>query len=143
MKNITRRKFIGAAAATAGATLALKSTALGKLTSSSARSRLAQLDWAAFSKFQNTAFTFSKPGVAPVTLTLATIEDSRPAKKRTWKAGQECFVLHFTGAPRLELPQSTYSVNHFMLGNFDLFITEGRRTGRVRTFFAVINRVTS
>lgn len=141
MKNITRRKFIGVAAASAGATLLLKSSALAELTPGSELSRLGQLDWTAFSACRNTSFTFSKLGLEPVTLTLASLEDSRSKKRRPTRG--ECFVLRFSGNPRAKLHQDTYEVNHATLGNFSLFITEGRRAGRSQTFFAVINRVTS
>jgi len=143
MKNVTRRKFLGAAAATAGAAFSLKANIFEQPTSLNGHARLAQLDWATFLKCRNTAFSFSMPGIEPVDLTLASVEDSRRAGKRARPAGQECFVLKFTSGVNSKLPQDTYDVNHSMLGDFKLFITEGRRMGRERTFFAVINRVTS
>ena len=56
----------------------------------------------------------------------------------------ECFVLTFTGPagggnPRLM--QNTYSVEHFALGRFDLFISEGALIGPDHVYTAVINRV--
>ena len=142
MKNITRRKFIGAAAATAGA-LSLNPSMLGSTTFASGHARLARLDWTAFTKYRNTVFTFSQIGIDPVGLTLTSVDDSRPARRRAWRAGQECFVLKFTGDAATELSQDTYNVSHSGLGDFQLFITEDRRSGRTRTFYAVINRVTS
>jgi hypothetical protein len=143
MKNITRRKFIGAAAATAGAAISLNSTTLGKLAPSSSYGRLARLDLTTFSKYQNTIFTFSKLGVDPVNLMLASVDDSRPAKVGRRRPGEECFVLRFIGKTSKELPQDTYDVHHSMLGDFKLFITEGQIVGRTGAFVAVINRITS
>jgi hypothetical protein len=143
MKNVTRRKFIGAAAATAGAAFALNSNTLGRLVPGNAHARLAGLDLTTFSKYQNTIFTFSKLGIDPVNLSLASVKDSRPTRTRARRSGEECFVLKFTGKTRTELPQDTYDVHHQILGDFKLFITEGQVAGNTGTFFAVINRITS
>ena len=142
MKNITRRKFIGAAAATAGAALSLNSTTLGTLTPSNTYNSLARLDWMTFSRYQNTNFRFSKLGIGQVNLTLDSVEDTRQTSENAGRSGEECFVLKFTGN-RTELLQDTYDVKHSALGNFKLFITEGRTEGSTRTFLAVINRVTA
>jgi hypothetical protein len=142
MKNITRRKFIGAAAATAGAAFSLNSTTLGTLTPSNTYNSLARLDWTTFSRYQNTNFRFSKLGIGQVNLTLDSVEDTRQASESPGASGEECFVLRFAGN-RAELLQDTYDVKHSALGNFKLFITEGQTEGSTRTYLAVINRITS
>jgi hypothetical protein len=51
--------------------------------------------------------------------------------------------MRFQGPYDNVLSQNTYSVNHFNLGDFDLFITDGGRKGREQYYTAVINRLIS
>ena len=146
--SITRRKFLAVVPAAAGAVLSLKGTVLGQTGEVLEGVRvladeLSRLGWNDFHQFQNTEFVFSGLGVQNVPLTLAAMEDSRPAGKRKWGAGQECFVLKFTASRRDVLKQDTYDVSHFRLGDFRLFITPGPPSKREQSYYAVINRVTT
>jgi hypothetical protein len=54
-----------------------------------------------------------------------------------------CFVLTFKGtADSRRLEQNTYPVEHFALGRFDLFISEGNLVDNEYVYTAVINRTT-
>ena len=146
---ISRRKFIGAAPVIAGAVLGIKSIAFGQkagpapLLPPIGIDQLSWLSWSSFYPYQNTEFTF-RSGGEDVPLTLAAMVDTKPQnleRIRTKKG--ECFILKFIGSARLPLTQGTYDVNHFLLGDFRLFITEGGRVKRNNYYIAVINRVVS
>ena len=144
MNRFTRRKFIGTAVA-AGAVVASGIDVVGQIASitldARGRDALTKLGWDAFLPFVNTDFTFGQ-GQNAVTLRLVEIKDSRPLGSKARSVGQENFVLKFTGAGRSPLKDGTYSVNHFNLGDFDLFITNAGQRGRLNVYTAVINRVT-
>ena len=150
---ISRRNFIVAAPVIAGAVLGLKSVVFGQKAATrgglyeipemAATDTLSKLSWASFYPYQNTEFTF-RSGEEDVPLTLAAMVDTKPQnleRIRTKKG--ECFILKFIGSARLPLTQGTYDVNHFLLGDFRLFITEGGRVKRNNYYIAVINRVVS
>src|SRR5437868_4447315 len=144
MNEFTRRKFLGTAMA-AGAVIATGGDVIGQIASirldAAGKDALSKLGWDAFLPFVNTDFTFGE-GRNAVVLTLVDIKDLRPIGGKARSMGQESFVLKFTGPGRSPLKQNTYSVNHFNLGDFELFITEGGKQGRLNVYTAVINRVT-
>jgi hypothetical protein len=144
MDKVTRRKFIGTAVA-AGAVAASGASVMGQIasiaTGGAGKDSLATLGWDAFLPYVNTDFTFGE-GLNAVVLRLIDIKDSRPLGSKARRAGQENFVLKFTGPGRSPLKDGTYLVNHFNLGDFDLFITGAGHQGRLNVYTAVINRVT-
>ena len=145
MDKVTRRKFIGTAAV-AGAVAASGANVIGQIaslaTTGAGKDSLAKLGWDAFLPFVNTDFTFGQ-GQNAVVLRLVDIKDSRPLGSKARSTRQENFVLKFTGPGRSPLKDGTYSVNHFSLGDFELFITEAGQQGRLNVYTAVINRVTT
>lgn len=144
MGNFTRRKFIGTAMA-AGAVVASGVDVVGQIasiqTDALGKDALSKLGWDAFLPFVNTDFTFGV-GRNAVVLRLADIKDSRPLGSKSRSVGQENFVLTFTGPGRSPLKDGTYRVNHFNLGDFDLFISGAGQKGRLNVYTAVFNRVT-
>ncbi|MBV9241178.1 MAG: hypothetical protein JO314_04135 [Acidobacteria bacterium] len=144
MSDVTRRKFIGTAMA-AGAIVASGGQALAQIASIATKGvgkdSLSKLGWDAFLPFVNTDFTFGE-GTNAVVLRLVSINDSRPFGSKARSSGQENFVLTFTGPGRSPLKEGTYRVNHFNLGDFDLFIAPAGPRGRLNAYTAVINRVT-
>jgi hypothetical protein len=145
MSSFTRRKFIGTAVV-AGTAVASTSGVLGQIasipTSGVGRDALSKLDWNAFLPFVNTDFTFGQ-GLNAVVLRLVDMKDSRAYGSKARSSGQENFTLHFTGPGRSPLKDGTYRVNHFNLGDFDLFITAAGQQRRLNLYTAVINRVTT
>ena len=143
MDRVTRRKFIGTAAV-AGAVVASGGSVIGQIasirTDAVGKDALSKLGWDAFLPFVNTDFTFGE-GQNAVVLRLVDIKDSRPLGSKARKSGQENFTLKFTGPGRSPLTDGTYRVNHFNLGDFDLFITAAGQQGRLNVYTAVINRV--
>ena len=144
---ISRRKFIEAAPVIAGAVLGFKSVAFGQkgrapLTPVPAGiDQLSRMSWDSFYPYQHTEFTFRSGGV-DVPLMLESMVDTAPhvlGKPRTNMG--ECFVLKFTGPGRYPLKQGTYDVNHFLLGDFRLFITAGGQAKRGNYYVAVVNRI--
>ncbi len=57
------------------------------------------------------------------------------------RAGQECFALAFRPRTRQALKQNTYSLEHRVLGRFDLFITSVKSTKHGQVYQAIINHV--
>lgn len=146
--NISRRKFLAAAPVVAGAVLQLQGTALGQRGSTTKLSAelpdadaLSRLEWDSFYPFINTEFNFGTGGKA-ASLTLISMKDTGPEGSAKGTA-PKCFVMKFQGPYYQPLAEKTYNVNHFNLGDFDLFITDGGRAGRVQTYNAVINRIVS
>ncbi|MFL6373052.1 MAG: DUF6916 family protein [Pyrinomonadaceae bacterium] len=144
MSSVNRRKFIGTAVA-AGAVVAsgmsVVGQRLGVKTTAAGTDALSKLGWDAFLPFVNTDFTFGM-GLNAVTLRLTDVKDSRPLGSKARSMGQENFVLTFTGPGRSPLKDGTFKVNHFNLGDFDLFITAAGQKGRLNVYTAVVNRVT-
>jgi len=154
MSKVSRRKFLGSAAVAAGAALALNGSAFGQNVGyglfaipKTAGDALSRLGWDSFLPFVNTDFDFYTAGRGgnSIALRLVDMKDSRPLRSIARSKGQENFVLKFTSYESLPLGDATYSVNHFNLGNFDLFVTNGgrnKRDGQQIIYTAVINRVT-
>lgn len=139
---ISRRKFLAASPLVAGALL-LNRNVVGQgpqMISSSELEidELARLSWDSFYPFINTEFSFGV-GYNSVSLKLIGMTDSRPPRLRS-KSGLENFVMRFQGPRDRVLAQGTYRVNHFNLGDFDLFITNGAKVRREQYYIAVINR---
>ena len=141
----SRRNFIAAVPVIAGG-LSMGSSVFGQAVRDGGRvtgtDALSRLSWNSFLPFVNTEFKFGA-GRSAVTLTLVDIKDSRPLKSRARRRGEENFVLKFAGTSYEPLAQNTYAVNHFNLGDFQLFITEGERDDNSRYYYAVINRIRS
>jgi hypothetical protein len=139
---ISRRKFLAATPVVAGTVLLVSGSALGQSRDGGAllaTDGLMRFSWDSFYPFINTDFTFGE-GHDAVTLKLVDMTDSRSSLVQR-RNGQENFVMRFQGARSKLLSQGTYRVNHFNLGDFDLFITEGGRSRKVQYYIAVINRV--
>lgn len=142
--NISRRKFLVAAPVVAGAVLQFQGIAFGQISDKIRLppvgiDALSKLTWDSFYQFINTDFTFGHGGNA-VSLRLTAMTDSIPFTVKRRK-GQECFVMKFQGPFNPPLRQETYQVNHFALGDFDLFITDGGRVKRGQFYIAIINRI--
>lgn len=139
---ISRRKFLGVATATAGIGLVLDKATLGQVSILPPDGgALEQMKFLSFFENMNTEFLFLNKDRIQVPLRLVAVDDVRPIAKRKWGQGQENFVLKFLGPSRYPLRQGTYAVEHFSLGTFNLFITEGEKTTAGFMFIAVINRV--
>ena len=145
---LTRRKFLAAAPVAIGAVLQFNGVALGQKSGSGlfaipdlSGDALSRLTWDSFLPFVNTDFTFGE-GSNAVSLKLVEIKDSRPMGRR-YRKGQESFTLKFQGPFDKPLTDRTYRINHFNLGDFDLFITDGGRVKREQYYIAVINRIVS
>jgi hypothetical protein len=143
---ISRRKFIEAAPVFAGAVMALKGDVLAQVAGTALRpgqtDGFARLSSGSFLPYINTDFTFLNGG-NEIPLKLVDLTDTAPFSKtgRVRAKGQEAFILTFTGPAKLPLTQGTYRVNHFAIGDFEIFITEGATKGRSRIYFAVVNRI--
>ena len=144
---ITRRTFLGTAPILAGAALHFQGVALGQSKTRSGlfpvpavNDALAQLSWESFLPFIGTDFTFGQGGNA-VSLKFADMKDSIGAHN-VRRRGGENFVLKFQGPFDRVLRDGTYQVNHFRLGDFELFITNGGKVRREQYYIAVINRTT-
>src|SRR5688572_3456271 len=140
---ITRRKFLGAASAAAATLLSLKGTVLGQSVMASGDA-LAALNFESFLPFVHTQFIFKgKGGMDDAVLELVDLRDSRALGSRARKVGQENFLMKFETRSSRPLVSDTYIVEHFRLGTFNLFITDGAHDVKTRSYFAVINRVLS
>ena len=144
---ISRRKFLVGAPIVAGVMTQFNGTALGQRDVASkirpfiGGGGLARLNWDSFYQFIHTDFSFGQ-GYNSVSLKLVDMADSRPdTSSRRKTRMSENFVMKFQGPFDQELTQGTYRVNHFNLGDFDLFITDGGRVGKEQYYNAVINRV--
>jgi hypothetical protein len=125
----TRRDFIKFGGIAAVSTIGLS----GQVFAAKGGADLAHLNGDAFRGLIGTEFVVSTAEVS-VSATLSEVRDfTKPSKKG------ECFLLVFDArAERVE--QATYSVFHPQIGNFDLFLTEGK-TKHGPTLMAVINRI--
>jgi len=155
MSKVSRRKFLGSAAVAAGTLLALDAPAFGQKAALGVVSgqdvpadTLSRLGWDAFLPFVNTDFTFRTTSRrrSSFSLRLIDMKDSRPARSRSRTRGQENFILKFGSYRELPSRDAMYSVNHFNLGDFDLFVTNAGRNEldpRQIIYTAVINRITT
>jgi hypothetical protein len=143
---ISRRKFIGAGGLAAAAVLAggvSGQSRLERLVAGSVPAdALSQLTWDSFYPFQTTEFAFTDVDGNAVILKLAAMTDTSPAGFKPTSKYEECFKLVFSGPARERLPEGTYAVRHFALGDFELFISDGGQVSRSNRYVAVINRIT-
>ena len=148
---ISRRNFLGALSASAAVVFPLTGRALAASKSAfiAPSDALAQLGWSSFYPYINTEFQFEvvisgqKPRTGRVGLTLSAM--GQDASLRGVPAGGDprCFLLTFKAtADSRRLEQNTYPVEHFALGRFELFISEGNLVGNEYVYTAVINRTT-
>ena len=144
---ISRRKFLGAAAVSTGLSLVLDNKVFGQVGLTEPPigdgGALGKLHFLSFYENLNTEFMFLDKDRNFVPVTLIAVEDARPVTKQQWAAGDENFVLSFRGPSELRLIQGTHKVEHFKLGKFSLFITEGQVDEQNRLYLAIINRVNS
>lgn len=104
------------------------------------RDGLSRLDWDSFLPYVGTGFAFTDGGGRSVALNLADIVEYRTPRSKA-AADKLSFTLIFRGPSRKGLPEGTYSVEHFALGKFDLFIAPGATSGKQQAYRAVVNRV--
>jgi hypothetical protein len=139
---ISRRKFIEAAPIIAGAVVAFNGDGFAQVVLQSPTDGFAGLSWSSFWPYLNTDFSFYSGG-NEIPLKLVDMTDNASFTGKPRPAGQEAFILKFTGPAKMSLGQGTYRVNHFAIGDFEIFITEGGVKGKSKTYFAVINRILS
>ncbi len=141
---ITRRNFLLAAPLAAGVMLQFKGTAFGRTTNVArgfaGTDALSRLGWDSFLPFVNTDFVFRNDTGQAVTLTLSNMTSYVPAGTKAAAADNRSFTLIFTGTGRTALPEQIYSVEHFSLGTFDMFIAPGAVTRRSRAYRAIFDR---
>ena len=143
---ITRRTFLRVAPAIAAAVSQFGGVASGQsmtwLPPVGTGNRIGGFKFKDFYQNLYTDFMFVGKERIQIPLKLNVVEDVRPLARQKWGEGAENFILKFSGPARFPLKQGTYVVNHFSLGEFSIFITEGERARSGNTYLAVINRVT-
>lgn len=155
---ISRRNFIGAFSASLAAVIPftgnISGAGLGSLLSQ-AHSKipgdaLSQMSWSSFYPYINTDFEFASfQGHNPISsarLTLTGMTGNTGMVKATRARDPKSFVLTFKGPAQTNDPrlaQDTYAVEHFALGRFDLFISDGNVVNDEYVYTAVINRATT
>ena len=77
---------------------------------------------------------------ASVTLVLTSVRDLPEADRRGLVDNEDCFLLRFRGPVRRPLAQGTYTLQHFLLGAFPMFLVPMGGSPRSRVYEAVINR---
>ncbi len=102
---------------------------------------LGSLDFQRFHQMLGTEFLFLNKDRVLVPLRLEAVVDQRPLARQKWGKGKENFMLKFSGHWRFPLPQNTYSVSHFSLKDFQLFITNGGLVDGEYRYVAIINRM--
>lgn len=143
---VSRRKFLAATPLAIGAVLPAKGLALVNSLSlpggkTGDGDLLARLGWDSFYPYVTTNFAFSDAEGNAVDLLLTRMEDAYPRGYKPRGDGDECFSLIFSGRLSRPLTQDVYSVEHFALGSFRLFVTVlGTKDGRDH-YEAVINRI--
>jgi hypothetical protein len=155
---ISRRNFIGAFSASLAAVIpftgSIRGAGLGSVLglghSKIPGDALSQLSWSSFYPYINTDFEFASfQGHSPVSssrLTLMGMTGNSGMVKATRARDPRTFVLTFKGPAQTSDPrlaQDTYSVEHFALGRFDLFISDGNVVNGEYIYTAVINRATA
>lgn len=102
---------------------------------------LASMDFQRFFQLQGTEFLFLNKDRVLVPLRLEAVVDQRPLGQQKWGKGKENFMLKFSGHWRFPLPQDTYSVSHFSVKDFQIFITNGGLVDGEYNYIAIINRM--
>lgn len=127
---ITRRNFVKASGIAAFAALSLPNTGFGQTAGNDV---LASQSAESFRNLVGSEFYISGENLS----TPAILTEMRdfPAETKTG----ECFSLIFEVRAR-RTQQATYNVFHPNIGNFELFMTEGK-SGKRGALVAVINRI--
>ena len=150
----SRRSFLGVLTASVATALSFRgigtaqkrsSRMLDSATGVSAEGdSLAQLGWNSFYGQLNTDFEFSPRGVGRMRrapkLRLTAIKNTDLREGEVQAGDPQCFVLTFTSRSS-QLSQDTYTVNHAVLGQFELFISEASTVDGEYNYTAVINRL--
>jgi len=94
---------------------------------------------ATFTPYVNTVFLIYSGSSNALAATLVEVSDIGPVPDNQ-TAGRECFVLKFRGTQTLR--QNTYTLEHQVLGRFDLFLVPGGKDKKGGVYYqAVINRL--
>ena len=84
---------------------------------------------------------FSARGSATwVTLVLTSVRDLPQAERQGLVDSEDCFLLRFRGPARRPLEQGTYTLRHFLLGSFPMFLVPMGGSRGSSVYEAVINR---
>jgi len=92
---------------------------------------------ASFAKQLNTVFRVNVSAPKPIDLKL--VEVKRYANGSNEPSGMERFSLFFNGPADLQLPQSTYELEHDQLGSLDIFLVTVAQDERGFVYEAVFN----
>lgn len=145
---VSRRRFIKRGSLlllTAGVSLGSADTIFGRNTNfPQVEDTPAPFNYAkaTFLPHVGTIFRIHYPNLSKViTTTLVDVSDIGPSPDKTEK-GRECFVLKFRGTEALT-QQNTYSMEHAVLGRFDLFLVPAGKNKQGIYCQAVINRLNS
>lgn len=125
----TRRKFIKLGGIAAITTIGLSNNSF----SFSFEDQLASLSLENFQQLIGEQFIILNE-VNSYSATLVNVKDFATNQKHG-----VCFSMEFSVDSK-NLRQSTYDVFHPNIGNFQLFMTEGKR-GKAKTLIAIINRI--
>ena len=155
--NVSRRKFLATfstsvaavcvSAGTVNAATGLGSDPRRGATASRSRGGQGKLTWNSIYPYLETDFEFTVTGnhEKSETVRLRLIGMSNTDKAaQAFEREPQSFVLGFdtwADDSAAVLPQDTYSVKHFALGKFELFISEGSLESNKHVYTAVINRV--
>ena len=152
--NVSRRKFLAAFSASVGSAILSADSVSAQLAPKrgaaalSKRGGYGRLTWDSIYPYQQTDFLFFGPdrtASTEVTLRLTgMLNTDRSAQ--LFEREPQSFVLAFDASVDdnpLVLSENTYSVKHFALGKFELFISEGSLDGDRHVYTAVINRAVS
>ena len=150
--NVSRRKFLATLSVSVAAACL---TGCYSTTGSDVRSTAAltgrggdrKLTWNSIHPYLETEFVFSgldgNSKSDSVKLRLVGMSNTDKAAQ-AFEREPQSFVLAFdtwADDERAVLPQNTYLVEHFALGKFELFISEGSLESNKHVYTAVINRV--
>ena len=151
--NVSRRKFLATFSTSVAAVCLSAGTAnaavglIPDLGPAVGRGRTGKLTWNSIHPYLETDFVFSELGdisrSEKVRLRLVGMSN-QDKHAQAFEREPQSFVLAFdTWADRGGeiLPENTYAVEHFALGKFELFISEGSFESNKHVYTAVINRV--
>lgn len=94
---------------------------------------LASLHLASFEKLKEREFRVALQGNRTAVLRLLEVENHRAARG-------EHFTLRFVGTAEQPLKDNTYLFDNAELGSFEMMIVSGRKSRRLRSYAAIINR---
>jgi len=93
---------------------------------------------ATFTPYVDTVFRIYPDSSKALKTTLVSVGDVGPVPDKRAN-GRECFVLRFRGTETLQ--QNTYTIEHEVLGRFELFLVPAGRNKKSVYYQAVINRL--